>query len=301
MPELSLRHYKAILLVHELSSFTLAAKKTYVSVPALSKIIKEAEDIVEFSIFQRSPRSVRLTEDGERLIDCVRRVIAAHDNAAKTITGIRNNTISSLRIAGTQVVNATFLHAAIRDYSKAHPDMKIEVLDARADDIDKDLSRGFYDLMIGPRRSVGTSIAVEDICEIPLYFVVPRSFYPDRSSVMLEELRGKRIIFLDSQAPLHVFKYLDKSFDIDSWEIISNVTTALCKVENNLGYMISAAYIEKLTKAYDVDFVKIVEPEVFMPLSIYASHEFMRSAERAGLQQEVMQHIRRYIGTLNFK
>ena len=227
-------------------------------------------------------------------------VILAHERVGKTISAIRNNEVSSLKIGGTQVVNATFLHAAVREYSGFNANIKIEVIDAKADDIEKDLSSGVYDLMVGPRRSVGASIRVEDICEVPLYFVVPKSLYIDSSSVALEELRGKKIIFLDSQAPLHVFKYIDKSFDIEDWEIIRNATTALCKVENSLGYMISAAYIEKLTKAYDVDFVRIVEPEVFMPLSIYVRNDFAINKEHEDVLRDVNTYIGQYIKRLNF-
>lgn len=269
MPELSLRHYKAIVSVAELRSFTLAAHRLCVSVPALSKTVREAEDLVGFALFERSPKSVALTARGEIFSGTARDVVRAHQRSTDSAGAIRENRLGSLRIAGTQLVNASFLLPAVRACMQSRPGVEISLVDNDAETLQDALLRGAFDMAVGPRRAVGAGIETMDICDLPLYFVAPQAEFGERTCIAWADIIGKPLIFMDSRAVLHVMHYLDRRFVLDDWRVIGSATTALSVVENHGGYMVSAGYARKIARSYAVHCLKLVEPEVRMALSLY--------------------------------
>ena len=61
----SLRQLKAFVLVAENKSFTKAAKRLYMTQPAISAQIKALEDRLEVQLMERNDKSVVLTEAGQ--------------------------------------------------------------------------------------------------------------------------------------------------------------------------------------------------------------------------------------------
>lgn len=72
---------RALVLVADLRSFTRAAEALDTSQAAISLRLKRLETRLDRRLLERTPRSVRLTPDGETLVAQARRVIAAHDAA----------------------------------------------------------------------------------------------------------------------------------------------------------------------------------------------------------------------------
>lgn len=78
---------RALVLLAEYSSFTRAAEALATSQAAISLRLKRLEARLAKRLVERSPRSVRLTSDGEILVAQARRVLAAHDEALLALEG----------------------------------------------------------------------------------------------------------------------------------------------------------------------------------------------------------------------
>ena len=78
---------RALVLLAEYSSFTRAAEALATSQAAISLRLKRLEARLAKRLVERSPRSVRLTSDGEILVAQARRVLAAHDAALLALDG----------------------------------------------------------------------------------------------------------------------------------------------------------------------------------------------------------------------
>ena len=61
---MTLQQLKYILTIAEEGSFSAAAKKLYLTQPSLSAMVRSLEQELGITIFDRSTRSVRITEDG---------------------------------------------------------------------------------------------------------------------------------------------------------------------------------------------------------------------------------------------
>ena len=80
-----LRYFVA---VAEEKSITKAAKKLYISQPALSKQLKELENELELSLFERKGRNIQRTDDGKFLLSQANEIIKLMD---KTINNLDKN------------------------------------------------------------------------------------------------------------------------------------------------------------------------------------------------------------------
>lgn len=80
-PALDIDAVRAFTLVAELSSFTRAAQAVGMTQSAISLQLKRLEDRLALRLVERTPRSVRLTEDGVSFLARARDLLAAHDRA----------------------------------------------------------------------------------------------------------------------------------------------------------------------------------------------------------------------------
>src|SRR5438128_8056439 len=78
--------------------FTRAALRLHVAQPSLTKRIQQLERLLGVRLFVRTRRSVRLTSDGELLLDKARHVIRAADDLTATARRLVDGETGRLRI-----------------------------------------------------------------------------------------------------------------------------------------------------------------------------------------------------------
>ena len=81
-----MRHVRAFLAVARLGNFTRASRYLYVSQPTLTvQIIKQLEEFLGVSLFDRNNRRVQLTQAGQDLFVPLERILA---DIEAVVTGI---------------------------------------------------------------------------------------------------------------------------------------------------------------------------------------------------------------------
>ncbi|MFD0688717.1 LysR family transcriptional regulator, partial [Actinomadura fibrosa] len=78
---LELKHLRNFVAVADALSFSVAARRSFVSQQALSRIIQQLEQELGVKLFERTTRSVRLTPAGAAMLGPARQSIAAADDA----------------------------------------------------------------------------------------------------------------------------------------------------------------------------------------------------------------------------
>lgn len=82
---MELRQLKYFLAVADEASFTRAARRLFVAQSTLSEQIQSLERSLGVTLFERDSRRVRLTAQGEQLVDPARRLLADADAAKSTL------------------------------------------------------------------------------------------------------------------------------------------------------------------------------------------------------------------------
>lgn len=108
---MTLRHLRIFATVCMENSITLAAKKLYISQPAVSNAIKELESYYGSPLFDRISKRLYLTETGKTVSHYANHIISLFDELE---TSIKNDDSGNLRI-GASITIGTFL---IPDYIK---------------------------------------------------------------------------------------------------------------------------------------------------------------------------------------
>ena len=80
---MELRHLRYFVAVAEMENVSRAALKLHVSQPALSRQIRDLEDEIGFSLFERTAKSVRLTDAGRAFLDNARALLQNADDAKR--------------------------------------------------------------------------------------------------------------------------------------------------------------------------------------------------------------------------
>lgn len=127
---------EAVNTVARTGSFRGAAKEMGVSASALSHAISSLEARVGVRLFQRSTRSVALTEEGETLVGRLRPALRELDAALADVQEARDEPRGTLRLVAPRGPAEQVVLPLVLALRQKHPDVRVElVTDARLVDI----------------------------------------------------------------------------------------------------------------------------------------------------------------------
>lgn len=96
---LTLQQLRYITEVVECGSINAASQNLYVSQPALSTAIKDAEQELGIEIFNRSNRGITLTQEGVEFVGYARQVLEQVDLLEARYSGAGNKAVQKLSIS----------------------------------------------------------------------------------------------------------------------------------------------------------------------------------------------------------
>jgi DNA-binding transcriptional LysR family regulator len=136
----------AFVAVAEHRSFTKAAAQAGIALPTMSQTIRSLEERVGVRLFNRTTRSVALTEAGDRLLAEIQPIVAGIDHALESVNPFRDKPIGTLRLAversATRIVLARPHAPLVQPFLAEYPDVRLEVSIA---DTHNDIVSGRFD------------------------------------------------------------------------------------------------------------------------------------------------------------
>jgi DNA-binding transcriptional LysR family regulator len=119
------RQLKYVLKVAEEKSFSLAAKKLYISQPSLSQLILKLEEKIGSPLFDRNCTPLRLTYVGEMYIEMARQIIDISDQFTKKVDDTVNLRRGRLTIGSSPFRNTYFLSQVIPVFKYNFPGIEL--------------------------------------------------------------------------------------------------------------------------------------------------------------------------------
>lgn len=130
-----LRHIRYLLAVAEHRNFTRAAEALHVSQPTLSQQIKQLEDVLGAPLFDRSGRTVRLTDAGEAYVRYARLALQDLEAAKRAMHDVQDLTRGSLRLAMTPTFTAYLIGPLLARFNSLYPGLTLSVEEMTQDQI----------------------------------------------------------------------------------------------------------------------------------------------------------------------
>jgi len=124
-----LRHLRYFLAVAEALNFRLAAERLHLAQPALSVQIKALEQHLGARLFERTTRSVRLTQAGAVFLKDAQQIMAAAAAAEQRAKQAGGGLVGSLRIGYVSPTATAWLAEVLRRFNSKFPGVQLSLFD----------------------------------------------------------------------------------------------------------------------------------------------------------------------------
>lgn len=125
--EQNLNLYQVFYEVANCRNFSVAAKKMYLSQPAISKAISRLEESLNTVLFSRSSRGVTLTREGEMLYRYVEQALGAIKSGEEQLQISSSRKVSHLSIGVSTMLCKYILLPVLKNFIEENPNIKISI------------------------------------------------------------------------------------------------------------------------------------------------------------------------------
>jgi len=186
--DINLRLLQTFLAVASEGSFRLAGEKLNRAHSAVSIQVRQLEDQLQVKLFERTTRSVKLTDEGAKLRDSLRKAHYEILHGLREIREAADLKRGQLSLASSSHLASIYLPPILTEFVRQFPDIAVTVRELTSTDLYEALRKQEVDFAIGPHAEDGafdfTPILVE-----PLHAVVhPRFIAEPRESVTWREI-----------------------------------------------------------------------------------------------------------------
>jgi LysR family transcriptional regulator, pca operon transcriptional activator len=130
-------------------SLLKASSALGVTQPALTKSLRDIEDIAGAPLFKRHARGVQPTESGKVLIRSARRILAELKRAEEDLDQLSNPFGGIAAVGGLPVASAGLLPGVVLKLRQRHPNFNIRLEEGRTEELLPLLAAGQIDLIVG--------------------------------------------------------------------------------------------------------------------------------------------------------
>src|ERR1700751_2687810 len=125
-----LRHLRYFVAVAETENVLRAAtQKLHVSQPAVSRQIHDLEDELGAQLFERTGKSIRLTDAGFLFLKEARAVLERTDEAVRNVRAFAKTGETELQVGYTPALRAKIVSPTLRAFQQAMPKVHVKLHD----------------------------------------------------------------------------------------------------------------------------------------------------------------------------
>ncbi len=146
--DINLNLYRVFYVCAKSKTFSEASDKLFISQPAVSKQIKELEEILNVKLFHRDSKGLKLTEDGIKLFDYVEKSYNYLTAGEKLVTESKDIDNGVIKIGAPSHISSFYLVNIIYEYRKLHPNVTFQVISASTNELIRELENHQVDFVI---------------------------------------------------------------------------------------------------------------------------------------------------------
>src|SRR4051794_37020662 len=143
---MELQQLRYVVAVAETSSFTRAAERCLVVQSALSHQVARLERELGARLFDRTSRRVRLTAAGTAFLPAARQCLEAAERAAAEAAAAVGQVRGRLAVGLIPTVAAVDIPAALRDFRRDYPDVRISLRVGASEKLVEQVKEGVIDV-----------------------------------------------------------------------------------------------------------------------------------------------------------
>lgn len=171
---MEIHQLKTFVIVAREGSITRASERLYLSQPAVSAHIKAIEETLGITLFERTPRGMSLTGDGQRLLAKAEQTLGAHRELIDEATRIKGRLTGTFRFGGGSNSSTAAVGRLLIELADRHPGVDVEIQHGTSLDIlngirDGSLDAGIYNEADEP----DTDLSTIEVSRFGIYLAAP--------------------------------------------------------------------------------------------------------------------------------
>ena len=201
--------------VYVQGSFSKAAQELYISQPALSAAVKKVEEKIGLPIFDRSSNPVKLTTAGEYYIECIEKVMVIEKDMRGYFNSFLHNNNKTINVGGSSFFCAYTLPTIVQEFKREYPDYTVNLMEANADDLVKNLRSGVFDIIIDVEKRdpkiFGSFVWAEEqiVLAVPSHYEINDKL--ENYRLTFEEVRSGKFM-CDAYPRVNLCEFKDENF-----------------------------------------------------------------------------------------
>lgn len=142
------REMEYVLAVYREQGFSKAARRMYLSQPALSAMVKRAEERIGGAIFDRGKIPIELTEIGREYVRIAMEIARTEEAFEQYVSDINHCLKGTLAVGGTMLFMSFILPPLLSAFSEKHPNVDVRLHETHTALLYQELSDGDLDLIV---------------------------------------------------------------------------------------------------------------------------------------------------------
>ncbi|MGI6247729.1 MAG: LysR substrate-binding domain-containing protein [Pseudochelatococcus sp.] len=193
---MELRHIRYVVAAARNGSFSAAAHELHVRQPIISRRIKELEDELGISLFDRSSSRARLTPSGEEFIVDARRIIEDIRRLTQRAEASKAGKLGRVVVGFYKSLSIGHLRTSLLEFRQSHPSIDVEPIEASYIELRAGVITGAIDVAVilgdAGRSNLLNSIA---LWTEQLVVALPENHpLAEKPVIYWPELKGERFL-----------------------------------------------------------------------------------------------------------
>ncbi|MEM9632061.1 MAG: pca operon transcription factor PcaQ [Pseudomonadota bacterium] len=160
------RHIQCFVEIAQERSLKLAADKLFLTQPAISKTLKELEEIIGATLMTRNRAGIALTKQGKVFLHFAQISLASLQQGLDGVEKEGEHARATLKVGALPSVAASFIPPVIQEFSELAPNVMVHIMDGPHGYLIERLKLGELDLVIG---RLGRPDSMEGVSFTQLY------------------------------------------------------------------------------------------------------------------------------------
>jgi DNA-binding transcriptional LysR family regulator len=192
---IELKHLRFAVKAAELGSFRRAADTIRVKQSTLSRTIRELEDSLGTSIFERYCGGVRATQAGDDFLRAVRSIIEQIDSLAINTHSAGQGEIGKLTIGFYTSLSSGNLRATLIDFKSRHPQIEVGMVENSRTRLLAGLRDGLVDVAIVTGEVAGGNDTVLPLWSERIFLALPKDHsLVGRDVIYWTDIRNEKVL-----------------------------------------------------------------------------------------------------------
>lgn len=196
-PEIEIRHLRYFLAVADTENFTRAAERLGVTQPSISQQIRDLENELGTTLFQRLGKRVRMTDAGIAFRQRADVVMRKMEEACASVTHVPGQMSGHIDVGVIPALHLSAIPPVLARFAKDFPSVTVAVHERASRYIEVEIEAGRYDFGFGLMTNKSPNLRCETILSEELALIV-RGDHPhaSKSELPIRDLEKQPISVL---------------------------------------------------------------------------------------------------------